>query len=146
MFFRIPQIEVAIVAIGSVPPTRVEEIEEEKIFMKKVMQYLLATYINKMRHTECEGCIRNYPSQRDHSCMMGETYSHIEKYFDSVLSNISHDFVAAVFGFHGKFLPAMDWKAYKASHSSDLHNSLADLVNPVFDDVEFGSFTIFIMK
>ena len=139
MFFRIPQIEVAIVAIGDVPPTRVEEIEEEKRFMKKVMQYLLGTYINKMRHTECEGCIRNYPSQRDHSCMMEETDSHIEKYFDSALSSISHDFVAAVFGFHGKFLPAMDWGAYKASHSSDLRNGVADLVNPVFDDVEFGS-------
>ena len=92
-----------------------------------------------MRHAECEGCIRNYPSQRDHLCMMEETEYHIDKYFDGALSSISPDFVAAVFGFHGKILPAMDWCAYRAAHSSDLRDGLVDLVNPVFDDVEYGS-------
>ena len=103
------------------------------------MQYFIGTYINKMRHAECEGCIRNYPSQRDHLCMMEETEYHIDKYFDSALSSISRDFVAAVFGFHGKILPAMEWGAYRAAHSSDLRDGLVDLVNPVFDDVEYGS-------
>ena len=139
LYFRIDDIENAITDIGHLPASREKELDEEKRFMKKVMQYLLGTYINKMRHVECEGCIRSYPSQRDHSCLMEETDYHIDKHFDSAMSHISQDFVAGVYAFHGKILPAMDWAAYKAAHSVNLRDGLADLVNPVFDDAEFGS-------
>ena len=139
LFFRIGAIEKAITNIGHPPVAKEKEHDEEKRFLKKVMQYLLETYINKMRHTECEGCIRSYPSLRDHSCLMEETEYHIDRHFDSALSSISQDFVAGVFAFHGRILSPMDWVAYKASHNGDLQDGLADLVNPVFDDVEFGS-------
>ena len=132
-------IEKAITDIEHLPASREKEHDEEKRFLKKVMQYLLGTYINKMRHTECEGCVKSYPSQRDHSCLMEEADYHIDRLFDSALSNISQDFVASVFAFHGRTLPPMDWVVYKATHTAELHDGLVDLINPVFDDVEFGS-------
>ena len=79
-FFRMDAIEKAITDIGHLPASREKEHDEEKRFLKKVMQYLLGTYINKMRHTECEGCVKSYPSQRDHSCLMEEADYHIDRH------------------------------------------------------------------
>ena len=96
-FFKIDDIEKAITNIGHPPAAKEKEHDDVKKFLKKVMQYLLGTYINKMRHTECEGCVRSFLSQRDHSCLMEETEYHIDKHFDSALSSVSQDFVAGVF-------------------------------------------------
>ena len=110
-FFRIDDIEKAITNIGHPSAAKEKEHDDEKIFLKKVMQYLLGTYINKMRHTECEGC-QELTSQSDHSCLMEETEYHIDRHFDSALSNVSQDFVAGVFAFHGKILPPLDTYKY----------------------------------
>ena len=134
--FRIPQIEEAIADLGDLPAVREEEISEEKAFLKKIVQFLLGLHINKIRHAECEGCIRNYPSQRDHACLMDDIDYQIDKYFDTALVGLCREIVAAAFAFHGRRLPEMDWKAYKIANSNDLHKGLGEIVNPVFENVD----------
>ena len=133
---RFTQIEEAVAHHGDLPVTRKEQLSEENDFLKKIVQFLLGCYINKVRHVHCEGCIRSYPSQRDHSCLMEDIDYQIDKYFETAMSELSREIVAAVFAFHGKRLPEMDWKAYKTANSSDLHHGLSEIVNPSLENIE----------
>ena len=82
---RVTQIEEAVAGLGDLPVNRLEQLSEGKVLLKNIVQFLLACYINKVRHGECEGCIRNYPSLRDHSCLMGDIDYQIDKCFQTYL-------------------------------------------------------------
>ena len=64
-----------------------QKIIEEKLI--KCYAEEIASVINQLVVENCNGCIIDHPSQRQHPCLMMESDERLSMYFDDALSKIS---------------------------------------------------------
>ena len=103
--------------------------EEERAYIDGAMQSVMATFINKKRYSNCEGCTRGFPSQRDHECLVEDAEFHVNKYFIEALEMITPQLMRAIFAFFGKSFPSMDSNAHKIAHTETLRTGLEDIID-----------------
>ena len=67
-------------------------IEEKKIIEQRLIKCYaeeIASVINQLVVENCNGCIIDHPSQRQHPCLIMESDEILSMYFDDTLSEIS---------------------------------------------------------
>ena len=64
----------------------------QKVIQEKLIKCYaeeIASGINQLVADNCNGCIIDHPSQRQHSCLMMESDERLSLYFDDALSKVS---------------------------------------------------------
>ena len=64
----------------------------QKIIQEKLIKCYaeeIASVINQLVLENCNGCIIDHPSQRQHPCLMMESDERLSLYFDDALSKVS---------------------------------------------------------
>ena len=110
----------AIEGFGELPTTRRDEIEKEAKQLRSVMKYVISCYIKKTKIESCEGCQKNYSSQRDHACLMDDPVDLVRRHFECGIQLVTKPVLSAIYAYQDARLPFIDVDAYKTAHKVSL--------------------------
>lgn len=128
---------------GELPPSRQDVVNAEQSRLITMIQCFMASHINKMRQEHCEGCQHQWPSQRDHTCLMESPQYHVINHFDKALNLITKEVLSTIYAFHQRTLPSIDIPSFKDTKKHVIRGGLEDMVDCESDNevnVEYARF------